>query len=267
MNDRLLVAIILIPIGVGFIALGGIPYALVVAIILSLAAWEYDRLFRLGKYQPSVAILIAGALVFSVARYFFNFRYAATLISVFSLAAMVFHLVTYELGRDQAATDFAITVGGLIYIGWIGAYLISLRQAPEGKWWVLTVLPCVWIGDAGAMLIGTHFGKHLMAPRLSPKKTWEGYVGGVAASTLGGALVGGMWGLVTPALSFGRGALLGLALGLLTPLGDLGESMIKRQVGEKDSSNLIPGHGGVFDRIDSWLWAAVIGYCMIAVLW
>jgi phosphatidate cytidylyltransferase len=267
MNDRLLVAIILLPIGAVFIAMGGVPYALVVAIILSLAAWEYNRLFRLGKYQPAVAILIGGALAFTITRYFFDFRYAAALLSTFSLAAMTFHLIAYELGRDQAAADFAITVGGLIYIGWIGAYLISLRLLPDGKWWVLTVLPCVWLGDAGAMLVGLRWGKHLMAPRLSPKKTWEGFAGGVVSSTLSGALIGALWGLVTPALTPGRGALLGLALGVLTPLGDLGESMIKRQFGEKDSSHLLPGHGGVFDRIDSWLWAAVIGYYMIVALW
>jgi phosphatidate cytidylyltransferase len=106
-----------------------------------------------------------------------------------------------------------------------------------------------------------------MAPRLSPKKTWEGFAGGVLTSTLSGALIGALWGLVTPALTPGRGAFLGLALGVLTPLGDLGESMIKRQFGEKDSSHLLPGHGGVFDRIDSWLWAAVIGYYMIVALW
>jgi phosphatidate cytidylyltransferase len=116
------------------------------------------------------------------------------------------------------------------------------------------------------MFIGMGFGKHLMTPRLSPKKTWEGYFGGVLTGILGGIALAALWGRFTPEITLWKGALAGVLLSVLTPLGDLGESMIKRQVGVKDSSHILPGHGGVFDRIDSWLWAAVIGYYMINVI-
>ena len=132
----------------------------------------------------------------------------------------------------------------------------------------ILVLAAVFLADSAAYFIGRRFGQHKLSPRLSPKKTWEGYLAGVVAGTLGAALVAYLWSLwagadftVTP----WQGALLGLVISVITTLGDLGESMLKRQSGVKDSSNLIPGHGGVFDRIDSWLWAAPIGFYFI--LW
>jgi phosphatidate cytidylyltransferase len=106
-----------------------------------------------------------------------------------------------------------------------------------------------------------------MSPRLSPKKSWEGYFGGILFGALGGALLGYIyptWLGAGPAITPLRGLLLGLVMSILPTLGDLGESMIKRQVGVKDSGNLLPGHGGAFDRIDSWLWAGVISYYIIA---
>jgi phosphatidate cytidylyltransferase len=121
----------------------------------------------------------------------------------------------------------------------------------------------------GAYLIGRSMGRHKLAPRLSPKKTWEGYLGGIASSLLCGALLAYWFGMILgPEAGFTlqRGLLVGLAMGVLPTLGDLGESLIKRQVGAKDSSHLLPGHGGFFDRIDSWLWAGVIGYYLITAL-
>jgi phosphatidate cytidylyltransferase len=177
---------------------------------------------------------------------------------------MTWHLLDYERGRDPAATDFAVTVGGIVYLGWIGSYLIELRNLDNGLWWLLLVLPSVWFADSAAYFIGSRFGKHRLSPRLSPRKTWEGYWGGVAFGTLGGAGLAVLWhSLGSPAVTWWQGALLGAFLSILTTLGDLGESMIKRQAGVKDSSNIIPGHGGVLDRMDSWLWAGALGYFFI----
>ena len=266
---RVLVAIVLLPIGVALILIGGIPYALMVALILGIAAWEFVQLFHAGGLRPSGVVVVAGTLLLVFARALSGFEGSDWLVSLVVLASMAYHLVSFERGRDQSATDFGITLAGILYMGWIGAYLISLRNLPEGKWWVLMVLPAVWLADSGAYFVGRAFGRHKMSPRLSPNKTWEGYLGGVLVATLGGALLALVWSIwtgpgsdITPL----RGAILGFVLAVVTPLGDLGESMIKRQVGVKDSGKLLPGHGGAFDRIDSWLWAGVIGYYLISWL-
>jgi phosphatidate cytidylyltransferase len=266
---RVLVVIVLLPIGVLLILYGGVPYALMIALILSLAAWEYVKLFRVGGYQPAGVLVLLGTLALVICRYLWEWDKADWLLSLLVLSSMTYHLIAFERGRDQAGTDFGVTLAGILYFGWIGAYLISLRELPEGQWWVLLVLPAVWLADSGAYFIGRAFGKHKMSPRLSPKKSWEGYLGGVLFGIIGGALLALLWSIwIGPEMDISpfRGAIMGLTIALLTPLGDLGESMIKRQVGVKDSSNLLPGHGGAFDRIDSWLWAGVIGYYLIVWL-
>jgi phosphatidate cytidylyltransferase len=266
--SRLLVTIVLLPIGLLAISYGGLPYYFIVTVLLVAAAWEYARLFRMGGLQPSGILVVLGTLLLAAGRAWDGFGSAAVIASLLILASMALHLIAYERGRDQAGTDFAITISGIFYLGWIGGYLISLRDLPDGKWWVLVVLPAVWLADSGAYLIGSRFGKHKFSPRLSPKKTWEGYVGGVVVGTLGVALLTLVWRIGAgpeSAITVSRAAMLGFVVAVLTPLGDLGESMIKRQVGAKDSSHLIPGHGGAFDRIDSWLWAGVIGYYLITL--
>jgi phosphatidate cytidylyltransferase len=133
----------------------------------------------------------------------------------------------------------------------------------------LVILPAVWFADSGAYFIGHAWGRHKLSPRLSPKKTWEGYLGGILVGVILSAMFTYLWQLlgapagITPL----RGALAGLVMGIVPSGGDWGESMIKRQVGVKDSSNLLPGHGGFFDRVDSWLWAAVLGYYLVFWLW
>jgi phosphatidate cytidylyltransferase len=264
--SRLLVTIILLPLGLLTIHYGGLPYYLLVALLLGLAAWEYANLFRFGGSRPSVVLITGGTLLLVLGRVLDGFASAPWLASLLILLSMTYHLVAYERGRDQAGSDFAISLSGILYLGWIGAYLISLRQLPGGEFWLLVILPAVWLADMGAYFAGSRFGKHKLSPRLSPKKTWEGYLAGIPAAIIGTALLAALfqaWTGPDSAITPLRGALVGLVMGVLTTLGDLGESMIKRQAGMKDSGSLLPGHGGVFDRIDSWLWAAPIGFYFI----
>jgi phosphatidate cytidylyltransferase len=266
LKQRILVVVVLLPIGLLAIYLGGVAFMAVVALLLGLAGWEYAQLFRSGGNQPAGALVVVGVLLLVAGRWWSGFDSAPWIITLLVLASMTVHLVAYERGRDQAGTDFAITLSGILYIGWLGAYLISVRSLPEGVWWVLLVLPAIWIADAGAYFIGRAFGRHKLSPRLSPKKTWQGYLGGVVIGPLGTALLAWLWANLSgagTAISPLDGAILGVILAVLAPLGDLGESMIKRQFGIKDSGKILPGHGGAFDRIDSWLWAAAIGYYVI----
>jgi len=270
MLRRVFTALVLAAVGLPAIIYGGLFYYLLMAVILAGAAREYVRLFRAVQYEPSEIVTVGGVLVIATARFFF----AETAIPVFVLSvllAMTVHLFAFERGRDQAALDFAVSVAGIVYIGWIGAYLLDLRFLPDGVWWWLLVLPIVWAGDIGAYSLGAVYGKHKMTPRLSPKKSWEGYFAGVFTSVLIGAFFSYAFSSLGPqpfrdVINPLQGGLLGLVIGALAPLGDLGESMLKRQGGLKDSSNIFPGHGGFLDRIDSWIWGAALGYFIIQFL-
>ena len=262
MRKRVITALGLAVIGLPAILFGGILYYCLIGTFLIGAAREYVHLFRAAKYEPQFHVTVGGVALVTLTRMFFPV-YAQPAFALSVLVALAYHLVAYERGRDQSAVDFGITVGGIAYIGWIGSYLLDLRNLPQGGWWFMLVMFCVWLGDSGAYSIGSAYGRHKMAPRLSPKKSWEGYAASVFTAMLGGiffAYAFATYGNLTGQITLWQGAILGLILGSLPPLGDLGESMIKRQSGIKDSSDVIPGHGGFFDRIDSWLWGAVIGY-------
>ena len=266
LRQRVLVVLLLLPLGLGLVYLGGYYFLGLIALVLGMASWEYARLFRKGGFQPAMVLTVLGTVALAVGRGLSDFASDHWILSAFLLICLVHHLVRFERGRDQAATDFAITLSGVLYIGWLGAYLISLRNMPSGIWWFLVALPSVWAADSGAFFYGRRFGKRKLCPRLSPKKTWEGYFAGIVSGVIVGALLAYIFSLQAP-LGAGitplRGALLGLVLSVFPTLGDLGESMVKRQVGVKDSGTLLPGHGGVFDRIDSWIWGGALSYYLI----
>jgi phosphatidate cytidylyltransferase len=260
---RVFTALLLAAIGIPAVLAGGDIFLVLIGLLLLVAAWEYVHIFRKASFQPSEGVLLVGVLLLLWVRTRASAYEALTLSAIF-LLAMTFHLFAYERGRDKAATDFAVTLGGILYLGWIGAYLVLLRDLPNGVWWFFLALPVVWLADTGAYFIGKRFGKHKLSPRLSPKKTWEGYLAGIVVGTLSGILFAALWqrfgGL---SLSLEGGAWIGLILSVVTTLGDLGESMLKRQAGVKDSGRIFPGHGGVLDRMDTWLWASTIGYYLI----
>ncbi len=265
--QRLLVVAVLAPVVVALIVLGGWAYTALIALALGLAAWEFWRMFRQGGYAPSAVVLIGGTVLMVLLRAWQGFTGGEALLSFLTLIAMGVHVFHYERGIDKPASDFVITVGGIVYVGWLGSYLISLRNLNDGLWWMLLVLPAVWFADSGAFFIGRRFGRHKLAPRCSPHKSWEGYLGGVASAALLSAALAAVWQNYTPAITPLRGLLVGVVIAILTPLGDLGESMLKRQFGVKDTSRILPGHGGILDRIDSWLWAVIIGYYLIVWFW
>lgn len=266
-GQRVLVALILLPIGLAAIFGGQIPFALLVALIVALAGREYVALFRTGGIHTSTIVLVVSAVVLALTHGFSDSGAPVLLLTIF-VGALV-QLWRYEHGASQSATEFSIMLAGSVYFGYLAAYLIRLRNLPNGDWWLLLVLPAVWIADSVAYGIGKNFGKHKLSPSVSPKKTWEGYLGGILGGIAGGYLLAslyGPWLHLSDTILPWHGLLLGAILAVITPLGDLTESLFKRQFNVKDSSHLLPGHGGMWDRIDSWLWAAPLGYYMIT-LW
>jgi len=262
MLKRTLTALALLLIGMPTVILGGPFFFVLIAVFVAGAAWEYTQMFKAVGYEPKKFLTVGGVFLILAARTFLP-DLAVPVLTALTLIAMAVHLIAYERGRNQAALDFGVAIGGLVYLGWLGAYLLDIRALPDGGWYFMIVLPSVWLADSGAYSIGAAYGKHKLAPRLSPKKSWEGYAASVFTGMMTGAFyvyVFTTFGNLTSSITIWQGAIMGLLLGSLPPLGDLGESMIKRQSGIKDSSDIIPGHGGFFDRIDSWIWGAAIGY-------
>jgi phosphatidate cytidylyltransferase len=182
------------------------------------------------------------------------------------IIALAFHTFAFERGGKTSATDFLITIGSIFYVGWLASYIISLRQLTGGQYWTLLILLAIAFADAGAYFVGSAIGKHKMMPVVSPKKSWEGYLGGIVIGTLVATGFALWFHSFVPAITWQKGILLGVIISAICPMGDFGESMIKRQFKQKDSSQLIPGHGGFLDRIDSYLWAAIIGFCLVTWL-
>jgi phosphatidate cytidylyltransferase len=233
---------------------------------VGIAAWEYCQIFQLKGYEPLPRLTVGAVLLILGARAFAP-EAAPMILTISVLVAMALHLFRFERGRDQAAVDLAVAVGGFVYLGWIGAYLLDLRQLPDGLLWLAIVLITVWLADSAAYFVGVRFGQHKMSGRLSPRKSWEGYGAGVIAGTAAAVILGRLLsqaGLLV--LGSWQAAGLGLLLSVLTTLGDLGESLFKRFAGIKDSGTLLPGHGGAFDRIDSLIWAGALGYLWINIV-
>ena len=269
LRDRLAIAILLLPFALWMIALGGVAFLLAILLIFGLAVPEYVRLFRSGGQRPALPLVFGGVLLLIAAQQFPALNPSGLLLALAIIAPMTWHLIDYERGRDTAATDFVATTAGIFYLGWLGGYFISLRALPDGQWWLLTALCGIWLADTGAYSIGRAWGRHRLAPRLSPKKTWEGFAGSLFGGAAGAGLLAAFWHIGAgphSLLTWQTGALLGFLIGALGPLGDLGVSMLKRQIGAKDSGALLAGHGGALDRMDSWLVAVPVGFSFALIL-
>jgi len=172
----------------------------------------------------------------------------------------------YLKGNDQAYQQFALELSGVLYLGWLGAYSISLRQLPNGAWLGMAAVGLVMLVDLGAYIFGSLFGKHHFAPRLSPSKTWEGLAGGLVFGAGCGALIGWLGAPVLPELGVWGGLGLGALMAVISPFGDIFLSMLKRGAGVKDAGKLLPGIGGIMDRIDSWIWGMTVAYYFVLLL-
>ncbi|HSM25343.1 MAG TPA: CDP-archaeol synthase [Anaerolineaceae bacterium] len=263
MQTRIKTAIILLIIGLTAVFLSNWFYFVFIGSILLLAAKEYTQIYQNGGYQPSLILILGFVFVLVLFRYLFVFEHSDIILAGVFLLAMGLHTIQYERGVNTSPIDMTLTLGGILYYGWLGGYFISIMFIPDGQWWLLLTISIIIFSDSGAFFIGRRFGKRKLAPRTSPKKTWEGLYGGIVFGIIGGILMGLLFHQITPSIDLIKGLILGIVLSVITPLGDFGESMIKRQFNVKDSSNLLPGHGGAMDRIDTWVWAVCIGYYLV----
>jgi phosphatidate cytidylyltransferase len=273
---RFITALILIPLVLLLIFLG--PrwlLCLCVAAVAALAAWEFLGLAKnSGANPPRVAVLVAIAALFAA-----NFAWdqrdqIVAILGILSLALLVY--CTFFRPVEQMLADASTAIFCLFYIGMTLVTVPALREETNGPSLVAFLLCVVWAGDIAALYVGRAWGRHKMAPSLSPNKTWEGTLGSLAGSLLvAGVLLGlarlfEMWDKVWLSYPEDLWYWLGLAvlINAAAQVGDLAESALKRSAGVKDSGSLLPGHGGVLDRIDALLLAApVLWYAQLIHQW
>jgi phosphatidate cytidylyltransferase len=254
------------PVLLGLTVLGGIPYLILIAVGVILASYEMLSMIAGAGFRPlrALGVAVSTAVILSA----LDVRVLPPLLVITSLGSL-FWLMRREV-TEGALADWAFTFAPALYIG-IGMYFtIPLRSTPDGNglFWVLAVMVSTWACDITAFFVGRRWGRRRLAPRISPGKSVEGAVAGVLLTAVICAALGPLLTLILTATGLGMGqqpallrmAGLGLVVGVCAVSGDLLESFIKRQCGAKDASALIPGHGGILDRMDSLLVAAVGAY-------
>jgi phosphatidate cytidylyltransferase len=276
--QRLVSALALIPLIIALVWWNFWALAVVVIAVTVMALLELYGAFARGGFQPRVGLGLAIAVGLALAVILEQVGQGDFLPLVLTLAIVA--SLVFELSRhshEGALPSWALTLAGTLYIAWLFSHLIMIRALDtrlEPVWlarlglqpgaaWIYLVLAITWLQDTAAYFVGRAWGRRRMAPVLSPKKTWEGAIGGLIAAIGGGVAAVLLFGLPISPFS---GALLGLVGGIVGPLGDLAESLIKRQVGLKDAGHLIPGHGGILDRADSLLFIAPVLFYLIVFL-
>lgn len=173
------------------------------------------------------------------------------------IVTFVFYCLYPLTKRDGIAPRIALTVLGTFYIGTSGSFVALLRTLPYGVFWVFALLGMTWMNDTAAYFFGHRFGGPKLAPKISPGKTWAGFFGGFVGSFCGFLM---FWFLLPNETTLWQGVMMVACVGVIGPIGDLSESLIKRSFGVKDSGDVIPGHGGMLDRIDALLFTAPLVY-------
>jgi phosphatidate cytidylyltransferase len=231
----------------------------VIVAAVAVASWEMARAVRASGAHPPLPPLVAGGVAMVVLAWFRGPAALTLGLMVTVLAALVWRLSDGPAGfqRDLGASALIA-----VYIPFLGGFAALLAVSDDGGFRVLATLVAVVLSDTGGYAVGVRFGRHPMAPSVSPKKSWEGMAGSLAAAAIGSAVL--LYLLLDVAPWWG--AVFGLVLSVAATLGDLAESMIKRDLGVKDMSALLPGHGGLMDRLDSVLFALPAAYLLLSVL-
>ena len=238
------------------------PAQILILVLLGLGAVAVAEMYGLLSRGDSglplpLGLALVGLLVVSAASGSGDTAATPPLLGIAVSACFVAPLLwgLYRGPRPGGLESSLFASAGALYVGWPLAHIGLLRTLPGGSDWLLLGITCTWASDTGACLVGATLGRHKLIPHVSPSKTVEGSLGALAVTVPVSVLVGVATGLPTGVTEL---ALLGLGLSVAAQLGDLAESYIKRLVGAKDSGNLLPGHGGLLDRIDGLLWAVVV---------
>jgi len=236
---------------------GALPTGVVFGVMAGFAAAEFYAMERRESRLPNEVFGVIAAAAMPVAAALWGLPGLSAAVTALIAASLLWHTLFIRV----RTADTAETVFGAVYTGFLLAYLVLIREFESGLILSAAVVISVWLSDMGAYFIGSMIGRHKMAPHISPKKSWEGFLAGALASV-------GAWALVPlipgSGIEMPLALLTGAAVAVAAVIGDLTESRMKREAGIKDSGNSLPGHGGFLDRLDSLILVCLVAYW---VLW
>lgn len=263
---RIITGAVGMALGLAVIRVGGLAFAATLAIVAALAAMEYAAMARRKGARPDTWLIIASSIAFIAASLRGTDALDGYIIA--SLVIIAFTVQVLAKPTENAVANTAVTVTGAIYIGWTLSRLVLVRGHAMGFGLTLFFVLTTWVNDIACYFVGTAIGRHKLIKRVSPGKTIEGSIGGLVVTvlfawvmTLTGARTG--WFEAVPRT---HAAVLGLVISILGQLGDLAESALKRDVGIKDSGDVLPGHGGMLDRFDAIFFTAGLFYIYVGLV-
>lgn len=275
--QRWITALIAMPIVLTFVWFGGWVAFAGATLVVVLGTLELHNMLLHGGYRPLIWVSFALNILFLIAAMLPTQRLLILEIGLGGSLLVSFPWLFLRDKLDGAMVDWALTLAISVYLGWTMSFFLLLRgyqpslihsangaliYLPRSVWWLLVVLLGVWGFDAAAFFAGRYFGRHKLAPKISPAKTWEGACGGLLLS-IAAALLFTVQPLGVP---WYLAIILGILVGAAAVLGDLAESLIKRQTHVKDSGQIMPGHGGMLDRVDSLLFAVIVVYMFAQII-
>ena len=231
-------------------------FTILVAIWGLLAVFEFYRLVAVSEVRSLTAFGLIWTLLFILSPHF-DYDFTVPLLLTSAIVLSLVWLVLHPQ-KEGVFLGWVWAIAGILYVGWLLSFLVGLRL-DAGRNWVFFALFTTFGSDTSAFFVGRALGRHRLAPSISPNKTWEGAIGGV----FGAIIVSLLFTLPTPLnlpLGYGQAILLGLLVSVFGQFGDLVESLLKRNMGVKESSNMVPGHGGFLDRMDSVVFAGIVVY-------
>ncbi|RJQ41350.1 MAG: phosphatidate cytidylyltransferase [Dehalococcoidia bacterium] len=266
LKKRVLTTLISLPVFIAANWFGGQWFTALIAVCGLMAAWEYCRLVEKAKAPVMTSFVLIFVLLFLAGSNLIANDFTANQ-SYLLITGVMLSLVWLLFRRDKetAFASWVWSLGGVIYLGLLFSHAIALRGLPNGLNWVFFAVIANAFSDSAAYFTGRRWGRHKLAPNISPKKTREGAAGGIAGAVIGGAGIFYLLQAVTPGefpAGFGlaQALVLSVLISLTGQLGDLVESLFKRNMGAKESGNLLPGHGGFLDRLDSVVFVSVLVY-------
>lgn len=268
MFKRIISGIIGIGLAILLVGLGGIPFLATIVLLMIIGLMEFYQLVKKKGVKPFQGIGMITGLIIILLAYFNNSVLFPIDIGLFGLVLtffLIFVLQIIQVGVTDVLVNVSVTFVGVFYVAGLMSHFILLRHMSHpilpGEYAIWLGLICTWSADTCAYFVGNSLGRRPLASSISPNKTVEGFLGGVLGSGLAGVIFA-----VVISMNYFKVLIIALLIGLVGQLGDLFQSALKRDVGVKDSGNVIPGHGGILDRFDSALFTLPLTYYLINLL-